>query len=276
MTRFPLIVALALAVPGCGSTTIGSGISATEVRAATGATALDARMWLDTTVRIGSASEVAVTCDDNLLDEIITEVVDGALVIRERLDLGSVTTNVPCDAVVELPAYERILNGGAGNMTLEGDFAALPDLRATGSGPITGDGAITDLEVLLVGGSGGVELAQVDTSDLEVRQPGSGNIRIDALDAVSVDVDNGSSGSTQLAGSADSAIIDVSGSGRFLDKDFVAVEADLVLSGSGTIELTVAERVSVVLSGSGDVTVYGDPEDRTIDDTGTGSVTFPQ
>jgi hypothetical protein len=273
MSRVLFILPLSLGLSACGST-VGSGVAETEVRDVTGATSFDQRMWLPTTVRVGPAFEVAVTCDDNLLDEIITEVVDDVLVLREPLDAASVTTNVACDAVVELPAYVRVLNGGSGPMTLEGDFDSLPDLRATGSGPVTSTGSLVDLQEVLGSGSGPIDLAMVDTADLYVKNSGSSGLSIGDLQAGTVEVVNSASGSTALVGSATAADIEVSGSGGFGTKDFVVEQADLLLSGAGSAEITVTERVSVVLTGGGSATIFGDPEDRVVDDTGPGSVVF--
>lgn len=262
-----------VALTGC-LPLVGSGVSATEVRPADGATAFDSRMWLPTTVAVGPASEISVTCDDNLLDEIITDVVNGTLVLRDPVNIGTIEPKVDCEAVVELPAYDEIRNGGSGPMTLEGDFAVLPALQVTGSGPITGDGVITGPVELLSSGSGGLELATVQGGSLGLDQPGSGAVTVGGIDVDSVAVVNGGSGSTAFAGTADLAEITVSGSGGFGDAAFTAVEADLVLSASGSLEMTVTDRVDIRLSGSGSAVIHGDPTDREVDNTGSGSVTF--
>lgn len=274
MTRTLTVLSALTLLPACVFGEVGSGEAATEVRPADGATAFESHLFLGTTVRLGEASEITITCDDNLLDDIITEVHDGVLELRGRVDGQPMTPRTLCEAEVVLPRIDAMANTGSGPMTLQGDFDGLTHLEVTGSGPITGEGLLAGLEEAVQTGSGGLDLGGVDTCSLSLTQSGSGRVQIGALRACDVLVDKSSSGRMVLAGRAELLDLQASGSGGFGDEDFVVDEAIVALSGSGGAELTVLQSVEARLSGSGGVRVHGDPADRDIRETGSGRVRF--
>lgn len=111
----------------------------------------------------------------------------------------------------------------------------------SGSGEITGLTPFTGLDRLrlLVSGSGSIDL-ETESTEVDAAISGSGDLR--------------------MAGKTGEFSLLVSGSGSFHGSDLVTTSADLTLSGSGSARLTVEEFLHVMVSGSGYVYYYGDPD----------------
>ena len=121
-------------------------------------------------------------------------------------------------------------------------YMTIPDIRElniSGSGSIIGQNqlVVNDLQLAILG-SGNMEL-DITGDDLFARISGSGDMK--------------------LAGQMDDLNYTVSGSGNLHGFDLEAQTADINISGSGNVELTVIERLDVRISGSGDVYFRGDP-----------------
>lgn len=101
----------------------------------------------------------------------------------------------------------------------------------------------------------------LDGKDLDLDISGSGSIEltdIDFTDDIRADVSG--SGNILLQGIADRIIFAVSGSGDLDAVDCPVREADLRVSGSGSIRCDVSEKLKARISGSGNVWYEGNPE----------------
>jgi hypothetical protein len=67
---------------------------------------------------------------------------------------------------------------------------------------------------------------------------------------------------------------DISGSGEVYARRLDAQRAVVRVSGSGEVEVTAKESVKINISGSGDVSVWGDPEDRDRSVSGSGEIHY--
>jgi hypothetical protein len=122
----------------------------------------------------------------------------------------------------------------------------LEQVSLTGSGNIIVENTLP-LNKILLSGSGNIE-ANTTTSKLSCLLSGSGNIN--------------------LTGNADTLYYALSGSGNYRGFNLLSNEANVQLSGSGNIEVSVSKELYVNLSGSGNVYYKGNP---TIQSTVTGS-----
>lgn len=121
-------------------------------------------------------------------------------------------------------------------------FITLPEIRElslSGSGLIVSEDLwlVDDLH-LNVSGSGGMVL-EVEGDNIFGRISGSGNM--------------------DLRGIIDDLRYTVSGSGSLYGFDLETQTAEINISGSGNVELTVLERLDVRISGSGNVYYKGNP-----------------
>jgi len=137
-----------------------------------------------------------------------------------------------CTVEIEMPALDEVSGSGSGNVEVFGVVEGLGSIRDSGSG---------DLYV-----------SDIDTTDIDIHCSGSGRIH--------------------ARGIADFASLNSSGSGGIDAEDLVAADAEITCSGSGDIHANVEGHVDVHVSGSGDVVIWGEPEDVSQQATGSGNV----
>ncbi len=165
---------------------------------------------------------------------------------------------------IAVPASVRYQPGDKAQAVVSGDSVLVDHVRMEGgklsldcdpgwfdskldvavSGP-----AITDWKIL---GSGDLDLN-------EINQPG---LRLDI---------RGSGGIT-ATGAAQTVDLRISGSGSGRLKDLVAQSAKVDIRGSGDAEITAQVDADVLISGSGDVDIYGHPTMRRSEVRGSGSI----
>jgi hypothetical protein len=106
----------------------------------------------------------------------------------------------------------------------------------------------------------------------ELRTSGSGEIVADDLAAPVIDARSSGSGDVVLRGEAVDVTLESSGSGEIVAADLVAEAAHAESTGSGGISLFASVLVYARASGSGDIIVLGEPENRNVESSGSGSV----
>ncbi len=256
---FPLSLLSALLLPSCVLLKIheGSGIAAQQVRDPGAFTAISAEGDLRVTVEEGDQPQVTVRCDDNLIEDIRTEVEGDTLRIWTESPEGTLVilrTHVSCEVTVVA--------------------AGLCSLELSGSGEV--EATASGLQNLTLSGSGAVRLlGEVVTPQFSASLSGSGELVADALVVDSANLVLSGSGSLEvLSGRADILSLVVSGSGESQLVELEAATADVTLTGSGDAAVTATEAVHAVLTGSGTLRLHGDPAERDVVATGSGEVSF--
>lgn len=186
----------------------------------------------DTYVTIGSKDEVRLESRGFDLDEVITEVKNGKLIIK--LKENKRHRNVNITAYVTVRELESVGASGSGNMIVESDI----DSRKFSIG---------------LSGSGNLKMESIDTGSLSVGMSGSGDVTIEG-------------------GSADSANIGQSGSGDFNGLEISAGDVKVGKSGSGSTYIGVNGDLTVGSSGSGNVYYKGNPTNQKIASSGSSKV----
>lgn len=245
-------LALLLHLSGC---LVGSGQSATETRDVGPVATIDNGTFARVEVTVGAArDEIDVTCDDNLLGLLRTEVSGDTLTIRTDPLSTAVLPRTRC--VIELAVADlfEIESHGSGGLYVDGDAISLDTLRHTGSGPI--------------------QIASIVTDTLDLHNSGSGGTTVDDLVADTLEAHSSGSGGLHLSGAVDVLDASLTGSGGMRERDLVARDAFLDVSGSGGVELTVFDHLDIRLSGSGGAIIHGDPAQQNVQSTGSGRVRF--
>lgn len=155
----------------------------------------------------------------------------------------------------------------------------LPTLRAAtldGSGDSSINGFSGERIELQLDGSGSVKFngrfRQVDAG-----LNGSGDLDINAGASIDrVEVELMGSGHVTLVGTARELDATASGSGRLDARDLRAQHVSVTQTGSGSSIVQARSSVSASISGSGDIEVLGNPGERSISRTGSGSVSFEE
>jgi Putative auto-transporter adhesin, head GIN domain len=176
-------VAFFVIAAGCNVTGVqGSGKAAHEARQVAAFDAIDVRGALDVEITAGSAQQIAIDGDDNLVPLVHTEVSGHILTIRTE---RSYHAKVPLIAHVAMPSFTGLDLSGAGNVRVEhiagGDVA----LTVSGAGKLTAAGSAHELDVDL-SGAGSIDAEALHVEHALVKLGGTGDVDVNASNALSV------------------------------------------------------------------------------------------
>ena len=102
---------------------------------------------------------------------------------------------------------------------------------------------------------------------------GSGDAIIQDVQSPSFEASVSGSGSIEASGKTDSVDVRIAGSGDVNLKQLETSDSKVSISGSGSVSVNSRKTVSVDISGSGDVDIYGDSPIVTKSISGSGDVT---
>ena len=155
-----VVLALSLSIlSSCSSddSIVGSDTVVTQTRTATGFTSIENEGSINVFVEYASTFSVVVEANDNIVDHVKTDVVNGVL----KIDMqdGSYS-NLRIVVRVRMPEIGRVSNDGSGDISFTSAFN-------------------TDNLDVVVHGSGDVAFSDLTTESLTTEQVGSGNITIE-------------------------------------------------------------------------------------------------
>lgn len=242
----------ALRASGVATASEGRQMASEMREVPAGIKAIDLDGPIDLRLRYGSAPSLEVRGEARLLDNIDVSPDGEVLHIGIR---GMVLNHRrPLEVELVLPQLESVKVDGSGESTVNGFSGERIDVRMEGSGSLRFNGRFRQVDAAL-SGSGELDL--------------NGGSAIERVDAVLT-----GSGHMTVVGGTRELHANASGSGaldaRHLRADKVAVSQ----TGSGHSEVHARESVAASISGSGDIEVTGNPAERSVSRTGTGSVTF--
>lgn len=159
-----------------GDTMRGSGVEVTDQRELAPFAAIELAGANTVTVRVGPAQAVAVTGDDNLVDNVSTTVRANSLLIDDR---GGFDTEAPMSVTVSVPSLDALSLSGMGTVTVVGvtgpEFTA--DLSGTGTLVVSGS---VDRLTATQSGFGTLELGGLAARDVIARLEGTGDVNVQA------------------------------------------------------------------------------------------------
>jgi len=174
-------------------------------------------------INIGPEFNVVLEGNKRVLDNVLTEVSGGKLVIKnENWRMNNWRMDERITVHITMPEISGLGVSGSGKAEIK-DAVKAEDLN------------------LSVSGSGKLFASDVRVSNLECSISGSGDISM------------GSTGNSSKAG------ISISGSGNYFGESFKIGTAEIHISGSGNCECNVTESLRASVSGSGNVTYEGNP-----------------
>jgi len=184
-------------------------------------------------ISFGTEFKVDLEGEKALLDDIVTEVSGGKLVIKKenwRLNMNEKVT-----VYITMPEIEGLSVSGSGKAEIK-DPVKAENLN------------------LNISGSGKIFTANVMADDLSCGISGSGDIIIGG------------------SGEATKADIAISGSGNYTGESFKIGSAEISISGSGNCTCNVTKSLKAGLSGSGNVSYLGNPPKVDAHVSGSGHV----
>jgi len=210
---------------------------------------------IDLTLRQGAVASLEVRGEQRMLGNVDTTIENGTLhiAIKGRLVLHH---RVPLQVVLVLPEIENLKFMGSGDSTVNGFSGDRVDLQLHGSGSVKFNGRFRDVSAA-VRGSGEMELNGGSSSEkVQVEVVGSGEMTV--------------------VGAAKEFRVEQTGSGDLNAEHLTCERANVELQGSGSAVILAKRSIDVTLRGSGDITVHGNPDERVVNRTGSGSVDFVQ
>lgn len=250
-----LTLALTLNLGGCVAV-IGGGNLETEVRSLPEFQRVHSDSFVRVDVTLGAVEDAELTCDGNLLDRIVTEVVDGTLTVRERRGFGVIPTR-KCTLQVSTLNLVEVTSSGSGGLFVTGQAVDFELAAANGSGPVELDMVTGDAIDLQADGSGRLQLGAITANDVFASHDGSGPLIASGVDVDTLRLDHDGSGAVELSGRARLLVLDTDGSGGVLAGDLVTEDVEVDADGSGRVEVNASGTVAGTLSGSGSLTVFG-------------------
>jgi hypothetical protein len=190
-----------------GTRVRGSGKAATQAREVEDFHAVSIRSCADARIRVGQAKSVNVTCDDNLIEHLVTRVEDGVLVIETDQGSYSYRTEVVID--ISVPALDGVAVSGSGDVTVDGLDGGALGLDICGSGDVTARGTVDELTVS-ISGSGDMALYGLSARSAKISISGSGDVELEVREELSANISG--SGDVSYRGSPE-VRRSVSGSG---------------------------------------------------------------
>ena len=184
----------------------------------------------------GATQSVDIVAKPSTLEQLITEVKEGKLIIRFPTKTLLWKTFQPGDITINItvPTINALSVIGSGELIAEDEIKS----------------KMMDLEV---NGSGNIKLSELSSERVKTTISGSGNIIV--------------AGKT----TAQDLSIVISGSGNFRGMDYSADDVSIKISGSGNADIEARNNLYIRLMGSGTVTYKGKPKlDQSI--TGSGVV----
>jgi hypothetical protein len=288
-------VALAsFAISGCtywGRCVEGSGPVVEEQRETGYFTGVRNTGSFDVYVTRSEDLDVVVRAQESLIPLIETNVSGNTLVIEIR-DNTCIRSGSNIEVHVSMPETEELALDGSGRLFAEIAEGNEVEISNSGSGYMEIDTTISGSLILDNSGSGHIEVNDNFTDGVDLYQSGSGTIaagniigagevdirhsssgRIGAviLDVVELDVIMAGSGRVELSGYGEFAEYALNSSGRIDAFDMELSAVEASNSGSGNIYVWATDLLDATITGSGDIVYMGNPE-VTIRDTGSGSV----
>lgn len=251
-----VLLLAALSSAGCIQ---GSGRVVSQSRTFSSIHAIDSRGVAEVTVVAGNGS-IDVVADDNLIDFITTTVVDGTLIIDEKPNaLVQSLHTIEVHVSTPTPLTKLTVSGSGSLASMDPALQTVEHLalELSGSGSMHTAVAVTTL-VDEVSGSGSLDVSGRADQSLHTLS-GSGGVTA-ALTGSTVAATVDGAGSAKLSGSANDGSFVVSGTGSVyaFAVPFQRVSANL--SGTGGVEVSVAQKLDVDVSGTGSLSYRGTPE----------------
>jgi hypothetical protein len=235
-----------------GASSPGSRLLATDKRTLDAQiTAVELSGPINLTLRQGPEPALEVRGEQRLLANIGTSVEGRTLHIGPRGIL--LRHRQPIEVTLTLPALDTLHVNGSGDATASGFAGERLDLGLGGSGTLRFNGRYRE-NVVALHGSGDLELTGGSSDRVKAESVGSGNLT--------------------LVGATRELDAELQGSGELDARHLRAEQVRLAHTGSGTSAVYASREAKLELAGSGDATVYGNPERREVSRHGSASVNF--
>ena len=181
----------------------------------------------------GTEGNITIEGEENLIEYIITEIQNGALVVKVKNDVNLKTSrNKSIKITIPFKEIENVSLAGSGDLWNDNVLASDNlDISLTGSGDI---------------------ILNIKASKTKASITGSGDVT--------------------LKGSTHNLEASVTGSGDFHGFDLEVNDTDVSVTGSGDAKVVCNENLKARVTGSGDIMYKGNPKTEDTKVAGSGSI----
>lgn len=206
----PLVIILFFS---CSTEVIkGSGNIVEQIRDVPSFNKIDSEGIFDVTVKYGIEPLIKIMADDNVINNVITEVSGETL--KLHLDDDKNYKNIEVKVVIELPILEQFSNKGTSNITIsEVGPTETFTLKNEGAGDIVFSGTSTEL-IIENEGSGKLSGFEFYSTNCDLTIIGSGDVQVNCNTTLSVNIEG--SANVYYKGSP-SINSEIKGSGEVID-----------------------------------------------------------
>ena len=242
------------------TTHVGNGDLRVERREVAALRSLNIGGRMHADVRVGGTPSLEIEADSNLLP--LIKVDQSGDTVRIWME-GSVKTENPIRVRYTTAALDHVTQAGSGRVNISGLNGGTFTLIASGSGRTELSGRVDRLNAQLTG-SGGVSATGLGIGDANINLTGSGSMVLGTVSGRSLSANLHGSGQIEAGGNVEKLNASVHGSGGANFARLSSLTADLSTHGSGDISVMVKDAVVAKSVGSGHITVYGNPAQRTV------------
>ncbi len=207
--------------------------------------------------------------------------------IPRNVTIGSIrgSGNI-AEQTFDVSGFDRVTLAGSGNLfiqtgdteglTVRGDdnLISLLDVQVNGDEltigfkpgssvnptlPMDFYVTVNNLSNVRLLGSGDVQIAKLNTNDLDVQIAGSGDMNIDQLTANRFSVEIPGSGRVQVSGNVTDQTITILGSGNYDAANLQSANATISIAGSADVTIAASDTLSINIAGNGTVRYSGNP-----------------
>ncbi len=231
-------------------------------------TAISINSSADVKLTQGKQTKVVVKTDENIQQNVTTEVSGDVLTIDTKGRFSAVKELV---VFVTVKNLELVRINGSGDFESEGVIRG-NDLKIliNGSGDVRMDLEMKHITTN-INGSGDVKLSGIQ-GDLELFVNGSGDFDAGGVRLDQCKITVNGSGDVKLNGSANDVTLNQSASGDINLFNLKANNVSVDSRGSGDVVVSVSGNLKVSLRGSGDLTYYGAPTSISTSAKGSGDI----
>ena len=191
---------------------------------------------VDVVLRKGEEESAKIIVTNVDIQDVITEVVNGMLYIKQKDKLNFMFNNGNNRKKIEVALTYR----------------QLEEVHVSGAGSVSAINTLQSENLLLhVSGAGDIILP-IEARKLDVHISGAGDVKVQ--------------------GKADTQYVKVSGAGDYKAYDLTTLRTEARVSGAGDVNVYASEGLSAHVSGSGDIRYKGNPKNKDIATSGAGSV----
>ena len=238
----------------------GSGKIITQTREVSKFERVDVCCGMELYLTQGSHESLEIKADDNLLDEIRTDVVNGTLEIRYRTSSNvNYWPTEPVRLYLSAVVVRQVSISGGGEFEVDTLKTDRFDLDLSGGSDANIGNLSADQITINVSGGGDITADQLVADRLDVDLSGGSDAEIRDLTADIFTLNNSGGGTASVGGSVNDQKIDLSGGSNFQGDDLESQSTTISCSGGGNSKIWVTETLEVDLSGGSDLHYYGSP-----------------